>query len=239
MYFTSIRILSVIGIIVLASITSCVKDVDQPSPDYTPVINEIPIEKEKNFSESFSDLVSSYENVDRQNWQKPRMIVQSLGDLSDKVVADIGSGTGYFTLRMLPLAKKVIAIDIDERMITFIDDLKSELDTRFSDKLETRLATTDDPKLGMQEVDIIFISNTYAYISDRIDYLKKLKSKLKPGGKIVIIDFKKKLIPGVIHSDQANRLALFQVEQELQEAGFTLVKSDDLSLPYQYIVEAR
>ena len=226
--------------LVLLSMSSCVKEpVDVKPEDYKPVINEVSVAdfEDKRDDTDFDELVNDYENEDRQNWQKPRAIIQSLGDLSDKVVADIGAGTGYFTLRFLPLAQKVIAIDIDSRMTEFIEDLKGDLDDRFSEKLETRLATASNPKLQDGEVDIIFMSNTYGYIRNRIAYCRKLKSKLKPGGSIVIIDYKKKQIP--IHPDQNARVALFEAEIELVKAGFEIVRSDDQTLPYQYIIEVR
>jgi SAM-dependent methyltransferase len=185
----------------------------------------------------FSALVSSYENEDRQYWQKPQLVINSLGDLTNKVVADIGAGTGYFTLRMLPKAKKVIAIDIDKRMTDFVESLKAELDDEFSKKLEVRLGEPNDPKLVDREADIIFLANTYPYIENRIDYFKALHSKLNENGKLVIVDYKKKIIP--VHPVQDERLALYQVEQELIQAGYILVNSDDLSLPYQYIIEAK
>lgn len=60
---------------------------------------------------------------DRVIWQKPEMVMELLGDMKDKVVADIGAGTGFFTFRLLQQAKKVIAVDIDkgplERMRMF------------------------------------------------------------------------------------------------------------------------
>ena len=109
---------------------------------------------------------------------------------------------------------------------------KSEL----QDKFEARLATPNDPKLNPNEVDIVFIANTFKYIPDRINYLRNLKSKFKADGRIMIVDFKKKMTP--IGPLQKNRMAQSEVEQELMDAGYKLILSDDLKLEYQYIIIA-
>ncbi len=65
----------------------------------------------------FDTLVKHFENPARAEWQKPEWVIEQLGDLTGKTVADIGAGTGYFAFRIARKAKKVIAIDIDERFL--------------------------------------------------------------------------------------------------------------------------
>ncbi|MEO6759557.1 MAG: DUF1698 domain-containing protein, partial [Saprospiraceae bacterium] len=120
---------------------------------------------------NFENLVADYESKDRGIWQKPDMVISLLGDLENKTVADIGAGTGYFTFRLVPKAKKVIGIDIDRRFIDFLDSVQVRLPQRYRDRIETRLATPEDPLLKPEEVNAVMIVNTYAYIDDRIHYL--------------------------------------------------------------------
>ena len=98
------------------------------------------------------------------------------------------------------------------------------------------MAKKNDPNLKTKEVDIVFISNTYIYLKDRVKYLKNLRDKLKSGGKVMIIDFKKKITP--IGPSQDLRLAQGDVEQDLISAGFQIQLSDDSSLKYQYVIIA-
>ncbi|MBK8604197.1 MAG: class I SAM-dependent methyltransferase [Saprospiraceae bacterium] len=130
---------------------------------------------------------------DRVIWQKPEMVMDLLGDMKDKVVADIGAGTGFFTFRLLQQAKKVIAVDIDKGPLGEMRMLSQKLDTSISNKLEIKLAKPSDPELQPQSVDIVFLSNTYMYIQDRTTYLLNLKSilGLKPG--ILSLIIKEKL----------------------------------------------
>ena len=62
---------------------------------------------------NFDDLVADYNSHDRLIWQKPDMVINRLGDLSNKTVVDLGAGTGFFAFRVIPKAKKTIALDID------------------------------------------------------------------------------------------------------------------------------
>lgn len=177
-------------------------------------------------------------NKNRTIWQRPKMIIQQLGNLSDKVVADIGAGPyGYFSFQIAQNAKKVIAIDIDKSSLAFIDSMRLEILSK--DKLEaieTRLAKANDPNLRNQEVDVVILMNIYAYLPDHLAYLKKLKNGMKPNSRIIIIDFKMRHLP--IGPSQDEKVPLYIAERELVQAGFKLNLVDDQSLDYQYMVIA-
>ncbi len=182
-------------------------------------------------------LTEDYTNTNRFIWQKPDMVIDLLGDLENKTVADIGAGTGFFSLRLTPRAEKVIAIDIDPRFINYLDSIKVlELTEDHQHKLEPRLAEPDDPKLSVEEVDIAMIVNTYMFIDNRIKYLNILFDGIKPGGNLLIIDFKKKRTP--VGPPSETRIPLYQVEEELYQAGFRKVQTFDTVLDYQYILFA-
>lgn len=173
---------------------------------------------------------------DRVIWQKPEMVMELLGSLKNKVVADIGAGTGFFTFRLLQQAKKVIAVDIDKAPLDKMRSLAQKLDTSISGKLEIKLASPSDPGLEPESVDIVFMSNTYMYINNRVQYLRNLKKYLKKGAAILIIDYKKKSLP--FGPPIEERIDLGTVEEELTAAGYRIRRSDDVSLDYQYIVLA-
>jgi ubiquinone/menaquinone biosynthesis C-methylase UbiE len=199
---------------------------------YTCTIQEKPVE---NYDEP--GIREDYLNTNRGIWQKPDLIMELLGDLEGKTVADIGAGSGFFTMKMLPYAEKVIAIDIDPAFISILDSLKKEtLPESQQWRMETRLAVPEKAPLNAQEVDVVLIVNTFMYIQDRVQYLKNLKANLKPGGKIVIIDFKKKITS--VGPPKEIRLPLHLLEDELYEAGFDFIQTNDTYLDYQYIIIA-
>lgn len=184
---------------------------------------------------SAPDIGNDYRNTDRVIWQKPDMILQQLGDLTGKTVADIGAGTGFFALRLVPMAAKVIAIDIDQRFVSYIDSIKTlQLPNELQSRLETRLAAPDDPLLRPNEVDAVVIVNTFMYIQNKLEYLRKLKSCIKPGGRLLIVDFKKKRTP--IGPPQSLRIPIHEIEDLFYEAGYKNIIANDTSLDYQYIL---
>ena len=177
-------------------------------------------------------------NKNRTIWQRPKMIIQQLGDLSDKVVADIGAGPyGYFSFQVAQNAKKVIAIDIDKKSLAFIDSMRLEiLSPEKEQAIETRLAKFDNPNLQTQEVDVVILMNIYAYLTDHLAYLKNIKKGMKPNSQILIIDFKMRHLP--IGPPQKEKIPLYIVERELVQAGFILNLVDDRTLDYQYMILA-
>jgi ubiquinone/menaquinone biosynthesis C-methylase UbiE len=95
-------------------------------------------------------------------------------------------------------------------------------------------ATPDDPKLPASSVDTIFICDVLHHIDKRPAYYEKLAAALKPGGRIVIVDFYKKDLP--VGPPVAMKLSEQQVRDELEAAGFR-VASAHTFLPHQYFLE--
>ncbi len=187
---------------------------------------------------NFDTLVQTYEPKDRDIWQKPNVIFELLGDMSQKTIADVGAGTGYFSVRLAPKAKKVLALEIDPRFVKYIDSIKvHELNAQEAERLKTRLVGKNDPKLKEGEVDNVLIVNTFGYIKDKVSYLERLKKGMKNKGRIIIVDYRKE---NSSKKGFANYLVTFEeVEKMLKEAGFTRLLTDNYSLDYQYIIMAQ
>ncbi len=183
------------------------------------------------------EIDDNQSSVGRAIWQKPGLVIERMGDISDKVIADIGAGTGYFSLKLAYKAQKVIAIEIDQSLLDFIDSTKLRLPEMYQAKIETRLALPNDPKIKENEVDIILVINTIAYIHNLPSYLANLKKTLKPGGKLMIIDYKMKRLP-IQAPPKTERIYLDQLEELLLNGGYKQIQADDTSLDYQYIIEA-
>jgi ubiquinone/menaquinone biosynthesis C-methylase UbiE len=162
----------------------------------------------------------------RDAWQKPHEVIEALGLRPDEVVADLGAGTGYFARRFARHAAKVYAVDIDDKLLAMA---KKDAPAN----LETVLALRDDPKLPEGSTDTIFICNVLHHIENRAVYLPKLALALKPGGRIVNIDFYKKPLPVGPPVDM--KLSEEEVTAEFRAAGFRLAKSHAF-LPHQYFL---
>lgn len=183
----------------------------------------------------FHQLVARFEDPARAQWQKPGEVIANVGPLDGKTVADIGAGTGYFAFPLAKKAAKVIAIDINQRFLDYIEQRKRAEKT--GGNIETRLTAPDSPRLKPGEADIVLMVDTFHHIENRIEYLKKLRGVLGKAGLLVIIDFKKEKSPPGPPIEL--RLAPEQVESELKSAGFAVVSTDRDLLPYQYIIKAK
>ncbi len=164
------------------------------------------------------------EDPARDAWQKPHDVVMALNLKSTDAVADIGAGTGYFSRRFARHAARVYAVDIDEKLLKIAAE-------KAPANLLTVLATPDDPKLPPQSVDVIFFCDVLHHIENRPAYYQKLKAALKPGGRIVNVDFYKRELP--LGPPVAMKLDEKLVQQEFEQAGFKLT-STLTTLPYQY-----
>ena len=186
-------------------------------------------------TKSIEGFGADYENQNRVIWQKPEMVLEMMGDLTDKTVADIGAGTGHFALRLAKKAKKVVAIDIDKKFTEYIDSIKiMELPDQFQNRLVTRLSSENDPNLQENELDVAVIVNTYMYVGGRTEWMKKVLKGLKPGGKVIVIDFKRKRTP--VGPPAQFRVPLYKAEDEMEKAGLVNVQTNDSALDYQYIL---
>ncbi len=188
--------------------------------------------------QELDQLEAQLGNSNRTIWQQPRMIIQRLGDLSEKTIADIGAGPfGYFSFQLVNEAKKVIAIDIDPKALAFMDSLRTDILPKHKlDALVTRLASPNNPNLKPAEADVIILMNIYAYLPNSKQYLETLKRGLTADGKLLIVDFKMRSIP--LGPPQEEKVPLYVIEQDLEKAGFKIELVDDRTLAYQYLIIA-
>ena len=173
---------------------------------------------------SSSEYAKILEDPSRDAWQKPDEVVKALNLKSKDVVADLGAGSGYFARRFAHYAGKVYAVDIDK-------DLLAITHKNAPANVITVLAAPDDPRLPDKSVDLIFICDVLHHIENRAAYYPNLVRALKPGGRIVVIDFYKKALP--VGPPPSMKLSEEEVVAELRDAGFALTNRLDI-LPYQY-----
>lgn len=171
----------------------------------------------------------AWESPERAQWQKPEEVLGLLKIRPEEVIADIGAGTGYFTRRFATKAAKVYAVDVDEESL-------KQIQANAFKNVEIVVAAPDDPKLAPASVDTIFFCNVLHHIDNRPAYYAKLRRALKPGGRIVIIDFHKRELP--VGPPPSMKLAEEEVIAELEAADFSREAAYKL-LPYQYFLVFR
>lgn len=183
---------------------------------------------------SFENLVQFFEDPEREKYQKPEEVIKLLGNIDGQKIMDIGAGTGYFAFRLATHGANVIAADVDDRFLEYIQNKKDSINASL---VTTRKVEYDDPLLKNEEVNHVIIVNTYHHIDDREEYFSKVIKGIKPGGSLMVVDFKKdKKSPG---PPKRYRVATNKVTEELKEAGFRLFEVNKDLLENHYIVIAR
>jgi ubiquinone/menaquinone biosynthesis C-methylase UbiE len=127
-------------------------------------------------------------------------------------------------------AGKLYAVDIDRDMLAYIE-LRARQENL--QNIQTILADPHDPKLAPASVDLIFICATLHHITDRARYYPLLIKALRPGGRVVNIDFQKRPLP--VGPTLEMKIAREDVLSEFAAAGFHLAQEFDF-LPYQYFL---
>jgi len=173
-----------------------------------------------------------FDDPGRDQWQQPQQVIAQLQLQPGTKIADIGAGTGYFAMRMARYvpAGIVFAIDVEPDMVSFLD---RRAKTEGLGNVRPILADPESPKIP-EPVDIIFVCDTYHHIARRSEYFRKLQPSLRPGGRLVIVDFyKNKNTP--VGPPPEFKLDPEQVIKELADAGFRLRQQDN-GLDYQYVL---
>ena len=172
-----------------------------------------------------------FEGPERDAWQQPEKVLAFVALKPGQSLADVGAGTGYFSVRFArqPGASEVFAVDVEPSMV---DYTSRRAQREQLPNLKAVLGTTEDPKIPAP-VDVVFVCDTYHHIDNRTAYFQKLATSLKPGGRLVIVDFKKDSPEG---PPPEARLTPEQIDQELAPAGLRRTQVDLSTLPRQYML---
>lgn len=173
------------------------------------------------------------EDPKRDTWQKPEEILNALEIRKGQAVADIGAGSGYLAVKLSECVGStgtVYAVDVQQEMLDYIS---KRLGTEGLKNVILVLGNMDDPKLSPGSLDIAILLSTYHEIAQPIDFMKKIKSALKPHGKLAILEFSDE---SPIGPPLKVRLPEDLVINELKQAGFALSQKYNFLLPYQYLL---
>jgi predicted methyltransferase len=171
-----------------------------------------------------------FDDPARDAWQKPHEIIRALALKPDAAVADIGAGTGYFSVRLANMLRKgtVYAVDIEPDMVKYLAERAQREGLK---NLKAVAARPDDARLPAK-VDLILLVDVYHHIEQRESYFRRLAASLKPGGRLAVIDFRLDSPEG---PPKEARIAPERVKAELAKAGYSLAQEHGF-LPRQYFL---
>jgi arsenite methyltransferase len=177
--------------------------------------------------------ISMLENPQRDLEQKPEEVIAAMNLKEGETVADIGAGSGYFSFRFARKVGdngRVYAVDINSDMILHMNRRIRDMKLK---NVVTVLSDPNDPLLADASIDRFFICNTWHHVGDRNQYMALMKKMLKPGGQVVVLDYKKEQLP--VGPPPEMKMAREEVIREMESGGFKLGKEHTF-LPYQYFL---
>ena len=170
---------------------------------------------------------------DRDLWQRPDQIMDAMGIADASKVADIGAGSGWFTIR---LARRV-----GPQGVVYAEDVQQEMINAISRRVKREglanvhpvLGLKNDPRLPAHALDAILVVDAYHEVEDRVAMLSSLARALKPQGRIGVVDFKLDGTgPGPAPEE---RVSPDVVVKDAKEAGLRLIRNESF-LPFQYFL---
>ena len=169
------------------------------------------------------------ERPDRAKWQRPDAVVATLGLSGNETIVDVGAGSGYFSFRFARALPRgtVIATDIQPEMVRHMHHKAMSEGVA---NLRVVLGKSDDPDIPSQ-ADIVFVCDVLHHVPNQTVFLDKLAHEMKPGARLVLIEFKEGKLPQGppehLKLPRAKLLAL------VEGAGLVLDSENPKLLPYQ------
>ena len=172
------------------------------------------------------------ERSTREQEERTDLLVELMDVEPDEVIADIGAGTGYFSLRLarrVPLGG-VVAVDIQPEMIQLLQDTAGE---KGIDNGESVLGAVDDTRIPANTIDVVLLVDAYHEFSHPWEMKESLMTALKPGGRIVLVEYRAE-DPTVMIKPH-HKMTQEQARREFEAAGFRWITTHD-DLPQQHVL---
>lgn len=173
------------------------------------------------------------ERPERESEEATSRAVEALDLKPGMVAADVGAGSGYYTVRMarkVGPAGKVFATDIQAGML---DILKRRMSREGVENVVPVLGAPDDPRLPAGAIDLALMVDVYHELAAPQVFVRRLRDALKPDGRLVLIEFRKE--DPRVPIQEVHKMSVDQVRQELGAEGYAIDKVIDV-LPWQHII---
>ncbi len=171
--------------------------------------------------------IAVLESEDRKNWQDPQEIIELLGLKSSYVVADLGCGTGYFTVPIARKVRKVYGIDIQKEMLAF---LEQKIQQQKIGNIEILLSKENEIPLQNKSVDLLLSVNALHEFRGKEAIINEMRRVLKADGQIAIVDFRKE--DTGFGPPLSVRVSKEQAKLLFKKRGLSALKTRDLKFHY-------
>jgi len=170
---------------------------------------------------------------ERLQEEEPDLAVNILKIPKGSAAADIGAGSGYMTVKLserVGPTGRVFATDLQPQML---DILRRRLEDKRITNVTLIQGAVNDPNLPPSSVDLELMVDVYHELSQPQAMLRGLRDALKPGGRLVLLEYRKE--DPAIPIRLEHKMSVAEAKLEVEHEGFTLAKVDE-SLPWQHIL---
>jgi ubiquinone/menaquinone biosynthesis C-methylase UbiE len=172
------------------------------------------------------------ERREREREEDPDLALRLLRIRRGSTVADVGAGSGYYTIRLARIVGpmgKIYASDIQPGMIALIQQNVARAKI---DNVVPVLGTADDPKLPPASIDLAIMVDVYHEFSEPQRMLQRIREALKPDGRLVLLEYRAEDPNVPILPD--HKMTKAQVKLEIEHEGFRQSRVYD-DLPWQHL----
>jgi ubiquinone/menaquinone biosynthesis C-methylase UbiE len=169
---------------------------------------------------------------EREREERPGILIRNLGLAPADVVADIGAGTGYFSLRIAPLVPggKVLAVDIQPEMLDIIRRKQRKTGIR---NVEPVLGASDDPRLAPASVDLVLMVDVYHEFSQPREMMRAIATALRRGGRVALVEYRAE--DPQVPIKPLHKMTQAQATKEMAAVGLQWIETRDV-LPWQHLM---
>ena len=172
------------------------------------------------------------ERDNREAEESPRMAIKMIELKHGQVLADIGAGSGYYSLRlaMEHPESQIIGVDIQPEMLTFLEKRKKQLDVK---NIKTHLGKIHDISLPPESIDAALMVDAYHEFSHPYEMIKSIYDAMRPGGRIYLLEYRAE-DPNV-PIKKLHKMSQAQAKKEMAFVGFEWERTMD-QLPWQHFM---
>ena len=171
---------------------------------------------------------------EREAEEAPSIAVRALQLRRGMVVADVGAGSGYYTVRLARAVGREGRVGATDLQPGMLDLIKRKVERERLENVTLVQGASDDPRLPDATFDRILLVDVYHELAEPQAFVRRLKAALKPEGRLVLIEFR--LEDPTVPIVEVHKMSVAQVRQELAADGFRIARVSDV-LPWQHIIE--
>lgn len=170
------------------------------------------------------------DRTEREGEEKPGEVIKAMKLRGNEVIADLGAGSGYFTFRLAPKVRKVLAVELQDEMIA---TLRRRAADQKAANVEVIRGSECDPHLPAGGVDLVLMVDVYHELACPYEVMTAVRKALRPAGRVVFVEYRKE--DPAVSIKEVHKMSVAQLEKEMTAVKLERLQTVEV-LPLQHIV---